>query len=150
MEIQFTLNGVLHTFDSTTLPASSTCYGLTRGLREFVRDSYADETAKAHGDDEDKALAARKATALGMVDRIRKGAMPLPGDARGPRDAEASAWRAVLVRVSAKAKTPYTATEVPKAAMGVPAMRAFTSKHFGPNKVEIVAKKVAAMMDDTI
>jgi hypothetical protein len=150
MEITFTLNGIAHTFDSSKLPNESTCYGLTRGLREFVRDAYANETEAAHGGDEAAALKARQATALAMVERIRKGAMPAPGDARGPRDAEASAWRAVLVRVASKAKTPYIGTDVPKAALGVATMRAFTAKHFGPNKVEVVAKKVAAMMDDTI
>jgi hypothetical protein len=149
MKIAFTLNGIEHTFESAKLPEASIAYGLTRGLREFVRDSYADETEKAHGT-EAKAKAARIAQAAIMVERIAMGAMPTPGEARGPRDAEAAAWRAVLVRVAPKAKTPYIGTDVPKAALGVAAMRAFTATHFGPNKVEVAAKKVAAMLDDTI
>ena len=149
MKFEFSLNGVTHSFDSAKLPEASVVYGLVRGLREFVRDSYADETEKLHGSEE-KALAARRATALAMVARISAGDMPTPGAAYGPRNAEASAWRLMLVKLAGKAKLAYKPADVPKAGAGVADLKRFALDHFGKEKLAAIGAKVAAYLDDSI
>lgn len=141
--IKFELNGVEHAFETAKLPELSLVYGLTRGLREFVRDSYADETEKKHGSEE-KALAARRKVAAEMAARIAEGRMPSPGEARGPRDAVASAWRDVLTRapIIAKAKPAYVAADVPKAAVGAKGLADFAKAHFTASQLVNLRKMV--------
>jgi hypothetical protein len=148
MEIAFELNGKKYSMDVTKLPRAQV-YGITRGLRELVRDAYADETEAKHGSAE-KALAARIRVADAMVARILSDDVPEPGGAaRGPRNPEGSAWVDFLLRaaVMAKARTKYTREDVPKVSAGTAAIKAFASKHFDSRQVATLARMVATVTD---